>query len=124
VITNTGTAGNINGGDGDDIITNSGTVTDMLLGGAGNDTITNTGAINGLLNAGAGNDTIDTSGPTGHLLGDDGDDTFTLRDGATVAGVLIGGNGYDILRFAFTVYSNDYPPSPAPLPGPIPWAAR
>src|SRR5690349_8687124 len=87
----------VNGGDGDDTITNDGTITGSVDGGAGNDSLTNTssGEINGDFEGGSGNDEITNAGTVnGDVNGGDGTFDFITNTGI-VNGDVNGNNGRD-----------------------------
>jgi Ca2+-binding RTX toxin-like protein len=84
----------INGGDGDDTLTGSGT----LNGDAGNDTLTG-GLGADVLNGGAGNDTLDGGAGNDTLNGGTGDDLFLVSDGTDT---IDGGTGFNTLNYTGT----------------------
>jgi hypothetical protein len=88
------TADNLYGNAGNDNILNSGTVTGGIEGGNGNDTITNNG-IAMVLDGGDGDDTITNNGTAGCIYGGDGDDIIT--NNGTVSCVVEGDDGDDII---------------------------
>ncbi|MGQ9910471.1 MAG: hypothetical protein ACUVS2_16720, partial [Candidatus Flexifilum sp.] len=110
--------------------TNGGYLSGMLAGGGGNDTVsnaafayaggadlgagddifTNSGWLNGSIQCGIGADSLNLGGVVaGAITCDLGDDTVTISagavsgHGAVIGGPIDGGDGTDVLRFAFTV---------------------
>lgn len=72
------TVNNILGLDGNDVITNRGTVSISLNGGTGDDTITNSGTVEGFIICGDGNDIFVNFGlAKQNIAGGNGDDTIT-----------------------------------------------
>lgn len=103
----------ISGDDGDDTITNNGTVEKQIYGGYDDDTITNNGTVEGSLDGARGDDTITNSGTVGeNIEGDQGDDTVILEGSdVQVRGIIDGGeddetNG-DTLNFNMSTSDQD-----------------
>ncbi|MEW6351091.1 MAG: DUF4347 domain-containing protein [Thermodesulfobacteriota bacterium] len=92
----------IDGGAGNDTITNNGTVTQYVLGNTGDDTITNSGTISQYVSAGTGNDRVTNSGVvTQYVRGDAGDDTIT--NSGTISRYILGDDGADSITNNGTV---------------------
>ena len=100
-ITNLGIVGDdIQGNDGDDTIINSGTVDDDIEGNDGDDTIINSGTVGEDIQGGKGDDTIEHSGVVeGDIEAGEGDDTVRLT-GTQVDGIIDGGTDTDTLDFS------------------------
>jgi hypothetical protein len=97
------TVSHVNGGGGEDDITNNGTVNGDVDGNDDNDTLNNSGTVNGDIYGQIGNDTItneDTGEVTGTIYGWDGDDVI---NNAGTAGALEGGAGVDEVNNSGTV---------------------
>lgn len=92
-ITCEGGSTSVDGGDGDDTITNNGTTSGEINGGDGDDTITNnTNGSAGSIEGGDGNDTITNYNSSGDISGGEDDDIITSNGGA---GDLNGDGGED-----------------------------
>lgn len=91
----------IKGSDGDDTITNNGSVDDDIFGDSGDDTITNNGTVGDDLAGGDDDDTITNNGTVkDDIWGNDGDDTIT--NSGTVEDGIYGLNGDDIVTLTGT----------------------
>ena len=109
-ITNNGTVlGDILGNEGDDVIENNGTIS-TIYGGADNDNIINStnGTINNNIDGETGNDTITNNGTVlGDILGNEGDDV--IENNGTIS-TIYGGKGSDSIinnRIISYIYGND-----------------
>jgi Ca2+-binding RTX toxin-like protein len=100
----TSTLGIVNGGGGDDTLTNSGTVEDYMDGGDGDDTLTNSFIVDGAMRGGDGDDTLINTGGVRKMNGGDGNDT--LINDRLVVGDMVSGPGNDTLTNNDTVTGN------------------
>lgn len=107
-LTNAGTISALTGsavdmGDGNNVVTNSGTINGDVLAGAGIDTINNFGSLNGNVALGAGDDTLLNIGSiSGNVSLGDGNDTLLMQTGASISGTIDGGAGDDTLKLSGT----------------------
>jgi len=106
-ITNNGTAEVLDGGGGDDSITNNG-FAGTIDGGDGNDTLTHQGQ-SLFIAGGEGNDSIVLAGAVGNdVLAGGGQDTVFVYEGARVGGSIFGGEPHsqpgDRIVFDFPAY--------------------
>lgn len=95
----------IDGGTGDDtIINNAGASASDLFGAPGDDVIYNYGNVANRIMGQDGNDLIINHSVVGnHIEGGEGNDTVQIvGDGASVAGLIDGGDDWDVLEFHFS----------------------
>ena len=95
-------SGTLNGDinlDGNNVLTNSGTINGSFFGGSGTDTVSNSGTINGNFFGGSGTDTVRNSGSVSAVLLGDGTNTLTNSGHIFIYssgfGSVFGGNGAD-----------------------------
>ncbi len=93
----------MNGGGGNDTLTNNGTANNISDSG-GNDDITNNGTVNNNINAGNGHDTVTNNGSANNVTGGNGNDTLT--NNGTVDGSISGGRNNDEITNCGTVGGN------------------
>jgi hypothetical protein len=94
VIVCDGTNWGVDAGNGNDTITNNGTMNYEMNGQRDNDTLINNGTVNGDMDGNFNNDTVTNNGTVnGDMLGGSGSDIVT--NNGTVNGEVIGGSGSD-----------------------------
>lgn len=98
----------IQGGEGDDIITGSRTLTNKLFGGAGNDFLVGGSGVD-YFSGGDGDDKIYGRGGADEIYGGDGNDTFVLGLNSTASWINEGPDGgYDTVQTLDHHFLNDY----------------
>ena len=92
----------VNFGDGNNQLTNNGTITGDTTFGSGNDEVVNTGTINGFVNLGGGTNSLDNQKTlTGNITGGSGADTVT--NSGTITGTVNLGSGANSLTNSGTL---------------------